>query len=223
VSSASERARSSAVWALKACVISGFVVAVPTLRAVYSGEMDIAASTDALYAGDPHEAVVRARRAAGWYAPGAPHVRVAYERLIALAEAAEERGQLELAMLAWQGVRSAATETRWLTTPHAAHLDQANREIARLQSGAPRPPGTAREPASSIERTQLATLAQRHGPRTSWVIALTAAFSSWALGLFWVLRKGVDPAGRLSWRRSAPGLSVAILGIALWLAALWFA
>lgn len=223
MSAESASVRSSAARVLKGCVVLVFLIAVPTLRAVYSGEMEVAASTEALYAGDPHEAVVRARRAAGWYAPGAPHVRVAYERLIALATTAERLGRLDLAMLAWQGVRSAALETRWLTTPHAADLERANREIARLQSQVDRPPGTAAEPASSVERTQMARLAEQHGPRSEWVVVLTMAFCAWALGLFWVLRRGVDPSGRLSLRRAVPGLSLAGLGIALWVAALWFA
>ena len=64
--------------AFRGFVIAGVLVAAATLRVITSGEREIAASTDGLRAGDPHAATEHARRAAGWYAPGAPHVRVAY-------------------------------------------------------------------------------------------------------------------------------------------------
>ncbi|MEZ4296383.1 MAG: hypothetical protein R3B70_15535 [Polyangiaceae bacterium] len=133
---------------------------------VVAGEREIARSTDALRAGDPHEAALHARRAAGFYAPGAPHVRVAYERLIALATKAESLGNRPLALFAWEGVRTAALETRWLVTPHAEDLTRANEAIARLQAAESRPPGTRTTPVAAMERDALEALT-RDEARTS--------------------------------------------------------
>jgi hypothetical protein len=130
-------------WVLriaKIAIVAGALVAAVTVRVIVAGEREIALSTAALRAGDPHEAAVHARRAAGFYAPGAPHVRVAYERLIALATKAETRGDSKLAAFAWQGVRTAAMETRWLVTPHAEDLERANAALARLQAAEQRTP-----------------------------------------------------------------------------------
>src|SRR4029078_11014960 len=121
-------------------------------------------------AGDARGAAEHARRAAGWYAPGAPHVRVAYERLMALATTAEGRGDREIALFAWRGVRTAAIETRWLFTPHEEDLGRANQAIARLSAATPRPPGTRGEPPAVIEREQLEALGRDEAPRAGWVL-----------------------------------------------------
>ncbi|WP_437576384.1 hypothetical protein [Sorangium sp. So ce887] len=201
--------------------VAGFLLGAASLRVVVAGEGEIAESTAALRAGDPHAAALHARRAAGWYAPGAPHVRVAYERLIALATAAEGLGQADTALFAWRAVRTAALETRWLTTPHAEDLEQANAAIARLSAAAPRPPGTRTEPATAIAREHMAALARDDAPRVGWVVALVAAFVAWVAGAIWVVRRAVTVTGQWVWPRAAPGLAVCAAGIAVWLLAIW--
>jgi hypothetical protein len=206
---------------LRGLAVAGFLVGAASLRVVAAGEREIAESTDALRAGDAHAAALHARRAAGWYAPGAPHVRVAYERLIALATAAEGLGRADTALFAWRAVRTAALETRWLTTPHAEDLELANAAIARLSAAAPRPPGTRTEPAATVERQHLAALARDDAPRVGWVVALVGAFAAWVAGAVWVVRRGVTVTGQWVWPKAAPGLAVCAAGVAVWLLAIW--
>jgi len=208
-------------FAFKAIAITGLVVGAATARVIYSGEREIAASTAGLRAGDPHAATAHARRAAGWYAPGAPHVRVAYERLMALGKTAEGIGDREAALYAFRAVHIAATETRWVLTPHADDLLAADRAIARLSAAAPRPPGTRTEPPAKIEREQLEALARDEAPRTPWVIALVAGATAWALGALWVVSRGITAGGRVDAARALPGVVVACAGIAAWLLAIW--
>jgi len=163
---------------------------------------------------------MRARRAAGWYAPGAPHVRVAYERLIAIATAAEGHGDRDLALLAWRGLRTAAIETRWIVTPHEQDLDRANRAIARIEAAAPRPPGTRTEPPQRIEQRQIDALLRDEAPRVPWVILLVASFFLWAGGAAWAIRGASFADAGQTFARSRPGLLVALSGVALWLIAL---
>jgi len=218
---ARSRALSLFLGSFRALAIVGGLIGAATARVIVAGEREIAASTAALLAGDAHGAAEHARRAAGWYAPGAPHVRVAYERLIALATTAEGLGKLDVALYAWRGVRTAAIETRWLVTPHADDLARADRAIARLAAAAPRPPGTRNEPPAVIERQQLEALARDDAPRTFWVAGLTASALAWIVGAVWVARRAITATGQIDWGRAAPGLLVTGAGVAMWLLSIW--
>jgi hypothetical protein len=205
-------------WTLAA---AGLVTGTASARVMWSGEREIALSTAALRAGDPHGAAEHARRAAGWYAPGAPHVRVAYQRLLALGTAAEGLGDRDTALFAFRGVRTAALETRWLLVPHEDDLDQANHAIARIEAEAPRAPAMRNEPPAAIERASLEALERDEAPRTGWVVALVAGALVWAAGAITVARRGVGPTGALSLRRALAGLAITGAGAALWLLAVW--
>jgi hypothetical protein len=213
--------RAALLGVFKGLALCGLLVGAATGRVIYAGEKEIALSTAALKTGDPHGAAEHARRAAGWYAPGAPHVRVAYDRLIALGTTAEGLGDRETALFAWEGVRLAAIETRSIVSTHEAELDRANRALTRLTAAAPRPPGTRTEPPATIERAQLEALARDEAPRTRWVVGLVLAALAWTGGALWVVRRGVDATGRVAWKRALPGLVMTGAGIALWLLSLW--
>ncbi|HLM72625.1 MAG TPA: hypothetical protein VK459_08035, partial [Polyangiaceae bacterium] len=197
------------------------VTGAATIRVILAGEREIAQSTAALRAGNPHEAAVHARRAAGWYAPGAPHVRVAYDRLIALATAAEGLGNREIALLAWNGVRTAAIETKWIVQPHAEDLERANRAIARISAATPLPLGANAEPAPVLERKYLETLARDESPRTGWIAALVVAFAAWIGGAVHLARRALTPSGRVLWGKALPGIVTIALGALLWILAYW--
>lgn len=211
-------------WILRAAKIAlvvGLVVGAVTARVVVAGEREVALSTAALRAGDPHEAAIHARRAAGYYAPGAPHVRVAYERLIALAVKAESVGDKATALFAWQGVRTAAIETRWIVTPHAGDLERANAAIARLQAAEERPLGTRTEPVKVIERDALAALTRDETPHVPWVVALVAGFLAWTIGAAWLVRRGVTSTGQVVWSRTYAAIALTAAGALVWLLAIW--
>lgn len=214
--------RSRPGWwrAAAALLVTGALLAAVTARVVIGGEREIAASTEALLAGDAHEAAVRARRAAEWYAPGAPHVRVAYDRLMALGREAEARRKPAIALLAYEGVREAALSTRWLITPHAAEVAEAEAAIARIRARDERPPGTASDPDAAVERDLLTSLAARPGPSRAVSAALALSFLAWAGGLAWVLARAVDATGRLDRRRALPGFALFAAGVLGWIALL---
>lgn len=212
------------VWILtaaKVLVVTGVVLAAISARVVYSGEREIALSTAGLRAGDPHEAALHARRAAGFYAPGAPHVRVAYERLIALATKAEQVGDVSTALFAWEGVRISALETRWIVTPHEADLARANAAIARLQAAQSRPLGTRVEPVTVIERDALEALTRDEAPRVPWVVTLLIGLFSWVIGASLVVLRGVTSTGNVLWDRVRLPAALTIAGVIAWLLAIW--
>ncbi|MCA9617788.1 MAG: hypothetical protein KC731_02135 [Myxococcales bacterium] len=188
-----------------------------TARVAWSGEAEIAASTAALDAGDPREAIVRARRAAGWYLPGAPHVRVAYERLIALARGAEEHKRDDLALLAWRGVRSASIESRWLLTPHAQDRALAEKEIARLEAKRPE----QLEPDAAALSEMLATLRGYDPVRPLWSGMMVLGCWLAAAGLVATARRAAGPAGQLDLAKARLPLATATFGVLVWLLGLW--
>ena len=211
----SGRIRTSISQILMVVALVVAVLGVMTARVLYSGEQELELSSDALGTGDVREAVVRARRAAGWYAPGAPHVRVAYMRLLEIARVAEERRKPELALFTWRGVRAAATESRWISQPYAAELELANREIARL--AAQELDDTPRAGESEV----LEALTRGESPRRPWTVALLLGFTLWFGGLVWTARSAADVAGKMVWKRARLPLVMTLVGISLWLGAVW--
>jgi hypothetical protein len=206
------------LWVIAAV---GLMLGTASARVVFSGEKEIALSTAALRAGDSHAAAEHARRAAGWYMPGAPHVRVAYERLMALGTAAEGLGDRETALYAFRAVRTASIETRWVLVPHEDDRNKADRAIARIEADAPRAPAMRAEPPRAIERAELEALARDEAPRTGWVVALVAGALTWAAGAALVARRAIGATGLVSVRRALPGLVLTGSGVAMWLLALW--
>jgi hypothetical protein len=190
-------------------------------RAVLAGETELARSTAALDARDPREAVVRARRAAGWHVPAAPHVRAAYQRLRALARGAEEHRDDGLALFAWRSMRAAAVETRGLFVSNGGAIAEADREIARLVAKAPR--GEAPDPAAAarVAAEELARLRLQRSLHPAWSLALVAGFAACAAAFVVSARRASDPGGRLVWARARAPLCAGAFGLALWLLALW--
>lgn len=208
---------------LRAVLVVVTVIAVLTMRVVVAGELEIAESTRALVGGDPRGATSHARAAALWYAPGAPHVRVAYDRLLALGRAAEEHHDREVALYAYRAVTDASASTRWIVVPHQSDATVAREAIARIESTGPRPPETALEPAPAIQRSELEELSRETGPHVAWIVVLAGAFVVWAGGLAYLLLRGFDGAGRILRSRATVGAVIAAVGVASWVVALYAA
>src|SRR5262249_25311969 len=109
-----ERAGSVVVMRLWTARLVGCLVGAAVLlgaaafRVVREGRPELAASEAAWAAGDLLAATVHARAAARAYVPFAPHVPLAYQRLRAVAQDCEARGDVESALFAWRAIRTAA-------------------------------------------------------------------------------------------------------------------
>lgn len=188
-----------------------------TARVVVGGERALDASDAALERGDAEAAINAARRSASFYAPGAPHVEHAYRRLSALAGAAEEHHQRETALYAWRSLRQAALDTRWLVVPHAADEAHASSEIARLSALGSH---ERAEPDRAIEAAMLGRLRESERPRTGWVVALVVGLAMASTGFLMASRR-IAAAARLDWSAGSKPLTLAAVGVALWLLAWW--
>ena len=202
--------RRLALMSLVACV----GLALLTARAVERGEAAVLASDRAFDQGKLHEAAHYARQAAVYYAPGAPHLRAAYERLRAVAVGAEAAGDRDTARFAWNAMRSAVLETRHVRVAFPEELAAANRALARLEVQGDAPV-SRRERLVQIKVAER-DLSQAAGTRTGWLALLGLGFVATVLGLAGFTLSGAQLRGRARpWALCTGGL-VTFLGAVCW-------
>jgi hypothetical protein len=187
--------------------------AVFSARVILEGESELAASDAAFDRGELAPALDHARRGATLYAPGAPHVQRAYERMVALALGAEAAGQPKLAFLAWQAVRGAALESRHVFVPRRAELERANENLARLEELGRDGAASARPDARSRALTRLNA---DDAPAPAWIAVLGAGFLLALSGLSLFAFRGLSKAGKVSFQRARLGLLLLAIGAACW-------
>lgn len=66
------------------------------------------------------------------YLPFSSRVELSAQRIWSMAEAAEQRGDLDQALAAYRSLRSAFYGTRWLLQPGATWINRCDRKIAQL-------------------------------------------------------------------------------------------
>jgi hypothetical protein len=204
-----------------AAVVS--LLALVSLRVVLAGEAAIARGTEALEAADVGRAIAESEAAASWYAPGAPHVRVAYARLSAIADEAERRRQRTVALSAHRAVIAASEQTRWLVAPHAGDAQRSREAVARIEATGPRSDSQASEPAQTIEAEQLRSMARELGPRRGFALLFVASFVCVLAGVALLLWRALDETGRVDGARSRVPVALAALGLAGYVASLLLA
>jgi hypothetical protein len=198
-----------------ALLLAVLALAVLTARAVVDGERELRQSDAGFDRGDLRAATDHARRAAVLYAPGAPHVPAAYERLVAIAVGAESAGQRAHAEAAWRAVRGAALETRHVFIPHARELERANENLARLAARGIKSQSPPADAAQVIERARR-ELARDHAPAGAWIAVLLVGFVLAVSGLVLAVLRGVAPDGRIALRQARVALLLAAFGVACW-------
>jgi hypothetical protein len=189
------------------------IAATLTARVVLEGQSELAASDAAFDHGDLIPSLEHARRSATLYAPGAPHVGRAYERLIAIATGAEAAGQVKVALLAWQAVRSAALESRHAWLPEQAALERANQNLARLETLS-RQVNDA--DLGKAQARALSRLDADDAPAPAWIAVLGVGFLLALAGLGLCAFRGLGPSGKLALRRARLGLLLLAIGAACW-------
>lgn len=184
-------------------------LALLTARAVEKGEAAVRESDRAFDEGKVQEAAHHARRAAVYYAPGAPHLRAAYERLRAVAAGAEAAGDRDTARFAWNAIRSAALETRHVSIAFPEELALANRALARLEI-------REDEPVSRRERLRQIKVAERDlaqaaNTRASWIALMAFGFAATTFGLAGFAVSAVEPVTARARPRAARASGVVTL------------
>ncbi|HEY2408038.1 MAG TPA: hypothetical protein VGI10_18655 [Polyangiaceae bacterium] len=184
-----------------------------TARVLVEGEAELRASDAAFDKGELGDAIEHARRSATAYVPGARHVDLAYARLRAIALGAEASGQPLSAFAAWQAIRSAALESRHLSSPRPGELAQANQNLARLEAFTRAGDGDQR----NKQQTQaFKRLESESAPAAGWLWLLGSSFCLTLGGLALFAWRGLDPSGKIVWERALWGLAWVGIGAACW-------
>ncbi len=189
-------------------------------RVFWDGRSALAAGDAALAKDDAREALVQWRRAARWYAPLAPHVAAAYDRMEKLARAAEDKGDEALALEAWRGIRSSSLATRSFYTPYPDRLERANQRIAVLMARQEVKAGRAK---SEEERrvVQLGFLERDEAPSVVWTLVALCGFAGWVAGGFWFARRGVTAEDKLDPRNAIRAGVLIAVGLVVWMLGLY--
>jgi hypothetical protein len=166
-------------------------------------------------------AITRWRRAARWYAPGAPHVARAYARLEGVARAADAAGDRDLALEAWRAVRSSALATRSFYTPYRQELETANARIAKLMAATEDPTLAPGQDEAARTAWHLALLARDEAPSVAWSIFAILGFFTWVGGGFWFAWRGVGAEDRLDRRQATVAGVLVAVGLLLWMVSLY--
>lgn len=195
------------------------LLAAMTYRAVSAGEQALAEAELAFDRGDLRESLRRARLAASLVAPGADHVDRAFARLMVIARGAEASADLDLARLAWEAVRDAATQGQGAFSAQSDRLAHANENLVRLagRAAADRPGLDPELFARSLERD----MARATARDPLWAVLLSAGACSSVVGLFWLGLRGVRRDGTLVRRELGFGGLIALAGAVCWLLAVY--
>jgi hypothetical protein len=193
-----------------------------TIRAMWEGRSALQRGDEAQASGDSEAAVRWWRRAARWYVPMAPHVASAYDRLQSLAEAAEGKGDTQVALAAWTGIRSSIRATRSFYTPFSERVDEADEHIAALMVQREQAEGTSRDPKERQE-WHYALLKLDPMPSVFWSLVALLGLALWIGGGFVFAMRAVDDKDRLVPKAAAySGAGIAI-GLVIWLTGLHLA
>jgi len=196
-----------------------FALGVVVMRVLWDGRQALIAGDEALRHADVPAAINHFRRAARWYAPGAPHVGRAYDRLEELARAAADHGDDGVALEAWRAVRSSVLSTRSFYTPYPDRLARANERIADLMAKLDKSGGDP--PVAERRSWHAALLARDESPSLPWTVMALVGFFAWVGGGFWFATRAIGEDGKLEARRATRAWTVIAIGLVLWMVGLY--
>ena len=200
---------------LRTVAVLALIFAAITVRVVTSAKAELEIATRHDKEGDVEAAVVHYRRAARWYAPLSPFHVQALSALDRIARQAEQKGDVELALSAYRGVRSAILSTRSFYVPERGRLRAADKRIAALMAGLPPPQMDAGKSREQIELEHLALLEHDPDPKLGWTLVLLLGFGAWVGGAFAFTLRAIDAEDRFIGAQALRWGAVIVVGFAL--------
>ena len=202
---------------LRGVLLASVLFSAFTVRVLTSAAAELRTADQYRARGELEGAVVHYRRAARWYAPGSPFHVQALSRLGSIGAQAEQRGDSELALSAYRGVRAAIMSARSFYTPEQARLRAADERIASLMAALPAPPMDARKSREQLRREHLALLEANSDPSLFWTLVLLAGFAAFVGGAFAFIRHAIDAQDHFVPRQALRWSAVIVVGFGLFL------
>lgn len=205
---------------LRALSLLVVFVAMLYAKTAYNARQDFALGEAAYTHGQYKDAITHYERAIKWYTPFSNTVRLAVERLWQLGTEAETRGEVALALEAYQTLRSSLYAVQSFYIPYQSWIPKSEERIAPLL--AKTKAGVEQvEDKLAQDTARFAMQLQRHvGPYLGWSILVEIGFLGWVgatVGLIWYV---VDAQGHFARRQGLLWGSLLAAFFTLWLIAM---
>ena len=200
--------------------VLGLLVAFVALlyaKTAYNARQDFALGEESYTHGEYKVAITHYERAIKWYTPLSPVVQRAVERLWQLGTEAEARGEVSLALEAYQTLRSSLYAVQSFYVPYQSWIAKSEERIAPLLAKT-RAGEEQGEDKLAQDTARFAMQFQRHvGPYLGWSILVELGCLGWVgatIGLIWYV---VDEQGNFVRRQGLLWGSLLAFFFALWL------
>ena len=203
--------------ALRIVVLLVAFVVILYAKVTYNASQDFALGEDAYTHGEYKRAIAHYERTIKWYTPLSTVVQRAVERLWQLGTEAEARGEISLALEAYQTLRSSLYAVQSFYIPYQSWIPTSEARIAPLLAKT-KAGEEHNEDQLAQDTARFAMQLQRHvGPHLGWSILLEIGFLGWVgatVGLLWYV---VDEAGNFAQRQGLLWGGLIAIFFALWL------
>src|SRR3989449_10325707 len=203
--------------ALRIVVLLVTFIVILYAKVAYNSGQDFALGEDAYTHGEYKRAITHYERTIKWYTPLSPVVQRAVERLWQLGMEAEARGEVSLALEAYQTLRSSLYAVQSFYVPYQSWIAKSEERIAPLLAKT-RAGEEQGEDKLAQDTARFAMQLQRHvGPYLGWSILVELGFLGWVgatIGLIWYV---VDEQGHFVRRQGLLWGSLLAFFFALWL------
>jgi tetratricopeptide (TPR) repeat protein len=203
--------------ALRIGVLLAAFLVILYAKVAYNARQDFTLGEDAYTHGEYKRAIIHYERTIKWYTPWSTVVPRAVERLWQLGTEAEARGEVSLALEAYQALRSSLYAVQSLYIPYQRWIPKSEERIAPLLA---KTKAGEKPNADKLQQdtARFAMQLQRHvGPHLGWSILVEIGFLGWVgatVGLIWYV---VDEAGNFARRQGVLWGSLMAVCFALWL------
>ena len=203
--------------ALRVVVLLVAFVVMLYAKVAYNANRDFARGEESYRHGEYKVAITYYERTIKWYTPFSTVVQPAVERLWQLGAEAEARGEVSLALEAYQTLRSSLYAVQSFYIPYQSWIPKSEARIAPLL--AKTKAGTEQQEDKLAQDTaRFAMQLQRHvGPYLGWSVLVEIGFLGWVgatVGLIWYV---VDEQGHFARRQGLLWGSLLAIFFALWL------
>ena len=196
----------------------GLALAIVVARLLVDARAACQAGEAAERRGDPTLAIRHYLDAGRLYVPGSPYTTVAVDQLDRIGVNAVTQGDYATARTAFEAERAAILGTRSFYTPHAGRLPDLERKLARLLAASE--PDSAGATFEQRAAWHASRLAERPGPKTSFVLLALLGLLTWVASAVLFFRHGLN--AHLGLRRVPAVLAASgfVVGLALFLVCL---
>ena len=200
--------------------LGAFCVLAVVVRVTWSGMYEYRQGQDLEQQEEWHEAAVHHGQAIHMYLPFSPIPGKAAKRLLALAAAAEARGEPREARFCYEELRSGFLSVRSFYQPGKRYVEQAEAALvplmaADVRGGWPDPGLPAQEREAAIREV----LAEREDPSTLWVLVMGLGYAVWLGAAAMAIGQGLpaDDHSRVRWPRIIRWAAISLAGYGTWL------